>query len=160
MANTFGGSILKTDGSVDTLRLGEIVFPSLARRQELNRLVYPRFLRALRRGLRDAREARRPVVADVAVYFDLGAPKLGLPVVLVQAPLKVRVQRLRRLGVPAERARARAQALRFGPAERRAADLVLDGTRDAPTLLRALAQGLAALPARRRPAHAGISRVS
>jgi hypothetical protein len=87
-------------------------------------LVYPAFLRLLRQTL--ARPGR-PWVADVAVYFDAGAPPLGLPVVLVQAPLSLRVARLRRLGVTAGRARSRAAALRFGAAERQAADLVLDG---------------------------------
>jgi dephospho-CoA kinase len=129
VAKAFGKTILKADGSLDTVRLGEIVFPSLARRRRLNALVYPPFLAALKREL--ARPRRRPVVADVAVYFEAGAPNLGLPVVLVQAPLALRVRRLRAAGLAAKRAQARARALRFGTAERRQAALVLDGRRPA-----------------------------
>jgi hypothetical protein len=68
-------------------------------------------------------------VADLAVYFDAGAPEFGLPIVLVEAPASLRRRRLRELGLPARRAGARAAALRFGAAERGRADLRLDGRR-------------------------------
>ncbi len=125
VAKAFGKTVIRADGTLDAVRLGEIVFPSLAQRRRLNRLVYPVFLRAVRRALTDG--GRRPWVLDLAVYFDAGGPALGLPVVLVEAPLALRRRRLRALGVPAGRALARARALRFGPLERRAADLRLDG---------------------------------
>jgi hypothetical protein len=87
-------------------------------------LVYPAFLRALRAKLA---KTGKPWVADVAVYFDAGAPDLGLPVVLVQTPITIRLARLKAAGVPAARAASRARSLRFGAAERRASDLILDG---------------------------------
>lgn len=120
------------------------MFPSLAQRIRLNRLVYPAFLRALRRTLA---KTGRPWVADVAVYFDAGAPALGLPVVLVQAPIPVRVARLKAAGVPAARARSRVRSLRFGPAERRAADLVVDGRLPVAKNLRAILRHLEKNPA-------------
>jgi len=155
LAGAFGGNVLKADGSLDTLRLGEIVFPSLAQRRKLNRLVYPPFLKALRARLRAARQAGRPVVADVAVYYDMGAPRLGLPVGLVLAPEAARVARLQAKGLALPRARARARALRFGAAQRRAADLLLDGMRPRAALLKDLLRGLQALAAAPR----GITRV-
>lgn len=120
----FGKSVILPSGALDTVRLGEIVFPSLAQRRRLNRLVYPVFLRAVRQTLKTG---RKPWVVDMAVYFDAGAPDLKMPVVLLQAPLATRVRRLQANGVPAPRARARAQALRFSPAHRSQADLRLDG---------------------------------
>jgi dephospho-CoA kinase len=125
IAAAFGKTVLRPDGTLDTVRLGEIVFPSLAQRRRLNRLVYPRFWRAVQRVLKSA--GRRPLVADIAVYFDAGAPRLGCYVVLVQTPLAERIRRLKALGLTPARAAARARALRFGPRERRASDLVLDG---------------------------------
>jgi len=95
----------------------------------LNRLVHPRFLAALRKEIRKARLSGRALVADVPVYYELGAPNLGLPVVLVQAPLKLRVARLKAAGLTARRAALRARSLRFGPAERAQADCVIDGSR-------------------------------
>lgn len=148
MAKKFGKDILRQDGSLDSIRLGEIVFPSLTRRKALNRLVYPRFLRILGARLGAARKRKLRLVADVAVYFDLGAPALGLPVVLVQAPLRTRVQRLKAAGLSPARARARAAALGFGARERALADLVLDGTKAPGTLLRELKLGLAEAAAR------------
>jgi dephospho-CoA kinase len=124
IGKAFGKRVLRTDGSLDTVRLGEIVFPSLAQRRRLNRLVYPVFLRAVRKAL-----AKRggPWVVDMAVYFDAGAPDLGLPVVLLQAPLSERRRRLAALGIVPRRAMARARALKFGAPERAASGLCLDG---------------------------------
>ena len=138
LSKVFGKTVLGAQGQVDAQRLGEIVFPSPARRMALNRIIYPRFVRALRQALKKARQRGRRVVADVPVYFDLGAPDLGLPVVLVDAPLACRVRRLRALGLAPGRAAARARALRFGPAQRAASDLVLDGRRPPEELLQAL----------------------
>jgi len=145
IAKAFGPKVLKRDASLDLIRLGEIVFPSLTRRKKLSRLVYPRFLRALRSRIKAARQAQRRLVAEVAVYFDLGAPRLGLPLVLVLAPLGLRVRRLHDAGVPLQRARARARALVFGAAQRGQADLILDGRKDPELLLRELLRGLKAL---------------
>jgi dephospho-CoA kinase len=127
LRRVFGAGILKEDGSLDRVRLGEIVFPSLAQRKRLNALVYPRFIKAVKRALAGARRDGVRVVADLAVYFDAGAPALGAPVVLVEAPLALRVQRLLKRGLAPARARAQAQALRFGAGERRQASAVLDG---------------------------------
>jgi dephospho-CoA kinase len=151
IAKEFGATILKSDASLDTHRLGEIVFPSVKKRIALKRLVYKPFLRALRSRMRTALLDARPCVAEVAVYFDLGAPRLNAPVVLVQAPLRTRVARLRAEGLSAKRAGARARALRFGRQERLRADLVLDGRKALPLLLRDFDRGLKALGNGRGP---------
>jgi len=128
LVKEFGKRILRPQGFLDAQALGEIVFSSPAHLKALNRRVHPAFLRALRQEIRRARLAGRPLVADVPVYFELGAPGLGMPVVLVTAPLRLRLARLKALGIPAKRAAQRARALRFGAAERRQADLVIDGS--------------------------------
>jgi dephospho-CoA kinase len=143
MVRAFGQDILRADGLLDTVRLGEIVFPSLARRKRLTRLVYPPFEQALRRKIRAARRQGKPLVADLPVYFDMGAPALGVPVVLVSAPLALRVQRLSRgRGISAARARMQARALRFGPAEKRKADVLLDGRKPKAALFKDLLHAL------------------
>jgi len=127
MLQVFGRGILQPDGSLNRVRLGEIVFPSLAQRRRLNALVYPPFLRAVKKAMKLARQRRQRLVADLAVYFDSGAPDLGVPVVLVDAPLAVRVARLRLRGLSPARAKAQASALSVTRAHRAAADLCLDG---------------------------------
>jgi dephospho-CoA kinase len=129
LVKAFGIRILGKQGFLDAHALGEIVFSSPARLRTLNRLVHPRFLSALRTEIRKARMSRQAMVADVPVYYELGAPDLGLPVVLVLAPLKLRIARLKALGLPPQRAAQRARSLRFGPAERAQADCVIDGSR-------------------------------
>jgi dephospho-CoA kinase len=138
LQRVFGKSVVKADGHLDRVRLGEIVFPSLAQRKRLNALVYPRFLRALKTAVKSARREQRALVADVAVYFDAGAPDLGVPVVLVDAPLVLRVKRLQQRGLDAPRARAQAQALNFGAAARKQAAAVLDGRQPKAALRRQL----------------------
>jgi dephospho-CoA kinase len=127
MVAEFGRRILRPQGFLDAHALGEIVFSSPARLKALNRLVHPSFLRALRQGIRRARVAGHALVADVPVYFELGAPDLGMPVVLVTAPMKIRLARLAAMGLPPKRARQRARSLRFGADERRRADAVING---------------------------------
>ena len=124
----FGAGVIGAGGCLDTKRLGEIVFPDPGRRAVLNRMVHPRLLRLLKTKVRQVRARGGSLVADLPVYFEMGAPELGMPIVLVQAPERVRIERLTAMGVPVGRARARARALRFGAAERRASAAVLDGT--------------------------------
>lgn len=143
LARAFGQDILRSDGLLDTVRLGEIVFPSLARRKELTRLVYPPFEQALRSRIKAAKAQGRRLVADVPVYFDMGAPDLGVPVLLLSAPLALRVQRLQKSrGISAARARTQANALRFGPRQKRLADAVLDGRKPKDLLLKDLLHAL------------------
>jgi dephospho-CoA kinase len=137
LVRLFGSGVRQKDGSLNRVRLGEIVFSSLIQRRKLNALVYPLFLRALRRSVALARRQGHRVVADIAVYFDAGAD-LGAPVVLVDAPLTVRVQRLLRRGLSPSRARAQARALRFTAVERRRASAVLDGRLSPAALQRRL----------------------
>jgi dephospho-CoA kinase len=59
------------------------------------------------------------------VYFSAGAPDFGGRVLLIDAPLALRVRRLLRRGMDVKRARAQANALKFGPAQRRKADEVI-----------------------------------
>jgi dephospho-CoA kinase len=128
LVKEFGTRILRPQGFLDAHALGEIVFSSPARLKALNRLVHPSFLRALRVEIRRVRAAGRALVADVPVYFELGAPDLGLPVVLVTAPQRIRLARLKAMGLPPQRAARRARSLRFGASERRRADAVIDGS--------------------------------
>lgn len=144
MLQVFGRGILQADGSLNRVHLGEIVFPSLAQRRRLNALVYPLFLRTVKKAMKLARQRRQCLVADLAVYFDAGAPDLGAPVVIVDAPLGLRVQRLRQRGLSASRAKAQASALKFTRPHRAQAALVLDGRAPKAALQRLLSRHLRA----------------
>jgi dephospho-CoA kinase len=78
--------------------------------------------REILRRLRDAKKA----CVDMAVYFSAGAPRWGAKIILVDAPFKLRVERIQSRGASAPRARTQARALRFGSKERRVADAVLE----------------------------------
>ncbi|MGH7441700.1 MAG: dephospho-CoA kinase [bacterium] len=141
LGKVFGSKVLRSDGFLDASVLGSVVFPDAGKRVVLNGIVARPFLRLLRARLAQARGLGGNWVVEVAVYFDLGAPDLGVPVALVQAPLKVRVTRLLAMGLDGVRAAARARALHFGATERNRCDLVLDGGRTPAELLRDFERG-------------------
>jgi dephospho-CoA kinase len=77
------------------------------------------------------------VALDMAVYFKSRAKGLADAVVLVDAPLGLRVRRLMARGRKSRpQALAQAKALRFGAAERRKADLVIRNTASAASMLK------------------------
>jgi dephospho-CoA kinase len=96
----------------------------------------------VKKAMKLARQRRQRLVADLAVYFDAGAPELGAPVVIVDAPVGLRVQRLRQRGLNAARARSQATALKFTRAHRAQAALVLDGRAPKAALQRLLSRHL------------------
>ena len=149
VAEAFGPGVLLADGSLDRPALGALVFADDAARRRLNALVHPRV------GERTAQlvaEADAPVlVHDVPLLVENGlAPGYHL-VLVVDAPVDVRLARLRGRGLPEEQARAR-MAAQAGDAERRAvADVLLDNGGD----LAALVEQVRALHAERLVRYAG-----
>jgi dephospho-CoA kinase len=93
-----------------------------AQRRRLEKLLFPELVRRLRAMTKPL--AKHCV--DMAVYFNAGEPKFGGKVILVDAPLSLRVKRLKKRGLSPQRALAQAKALSFGPAQRRKSDLVLN----------------------------------
>lgn len=116
----FGEPYLRA-GRIDRKKLGALVFSSPSALRRLNGIVHPALVREIRQRLVKASKA----CVDMAVYFQAGAPKLGGRIFLVDAPLSLRVARLKRRGMDAARAKAQARALRFGTAERRRCDAVI-----------------------------------
>jgi dephospho-CoA kinase len=116
----FGPDVFRA-GRVDRKKLGTLIFSSAIERKRLNKIVFPALLKQIRHLLSKAPKA----CVDMAVYFQAGSPPLGGPVVLVDAPLKLRVTRLMQRGLDPRRAQAQARALHFSKAERKRCDLIL-----------------------------------
>lgn len=143
VVEAFGPGVLQADGTLDRPRFGELVFGDGSARLRLNAIVHP--LIAARTAELRAAAAADVLVHDVPLLVEAGlGPNYHL-VVVVDAPVEVRLARLRERGLPSEQARARMAAQADEPARRAAADMWLDngGSHEL------LAQQVAALHAHR-----------
>jgi dephospho-CoA kinase len=125
----FGTAVLGSDGGLDRPRLGQLVFGDPAALADLNAIVHP-----LVRARSDALSAEAVAGGAVAVVHDI--PLLvenGLAagfdqVVVVEAPLQVRLRRLAGRGLDEQTARARIAAQATDEQRRAVADVVLDNS--------------------------------
>jgi len=121
----FGEQVLAADGSLDRPALGTVVFSDAGRRRALEAITHP-LVRARRDELVAAAPATAVVVDDIPLLVETGRGAEWPLVVVVDAPVEVRVARLtssRGMAEADARARIASQA---GDAERRAAaDVVL-----------------------------------
>lgn len=129
IVETFGAGMLRDDGTLDRVKLGELVFADEVARAKLNAIVHPA-VRDLSARLIAAAEAERPdavVVYDVPLLVEAQVDHPFDLIVVTDAPRKTQVARLvEERGVEPEQAEARVEA-QADPAARRAiADVVID----------------------------------
>ncbi|UQX87120.1 dephospho-CoA kinase [Jatrophihabitans telluris] len=127
--NRFGRDLLAADGSLDRPALARLVFADRAALADLNAIVHPLV------GARSAELMARVPDGGVAVYdvpllVENGTVSGWDEVVVVQAPMALRLSRLRGRGLPEDEARNR-MARQAGDEQRRQAATILvdnDGT--------------------------------
>lgn len=126
----FGSDVLAADGSLDRERLAARVFADDAARSRLNAIVHP-LVRAETEGRFAAAPADAVVVNDVPLLVETGLAPAYDVVVVVEAPLELRLARLReRRGLTRAAAEARIAAQATDAQRRVVADVVIrnDGT--------------------------------
>jgi len=130
VVEAFGPGVLAADGSLDRPALGRMVFGDDAARSRLESIVHPR-VRARSAELIAAAPPDAVVVNDVPLLVEKG---YRFPVVIVvQAPLSVRLERLARdRGMSRAEAESRMAAQATDEQRREVADVVIDndGTLD------------------------------
>lgn len=136
IANTFGPTILNSDGSLDRAKLGAIIFNDELKRLALNAIVHP-LVQEKTKELLNALPADAiaiynvPLLVEAKVDYDFDL------VVTVEAPEEEQVNRLTKIRGLAEEdalARIRSQAK---PVERAAAaDIILNSNQDINLLLK------------------------
>lgn len=125
----FGAGVLAPDGSLDRPRLGRLVFSDPAALADLNAITHP-----LIRARSEALSSEAAVSGAAAVVHDiplLVENKLAAGfdrVLVVEAPLELRLRRLAGRGLDAETARARIAAQATDDQRRAVADIVLDNS--------------------------------
>jgi dephospho-CoA kinase len=131
IAERFGASVLRADGSLDRAALGAVVFSDAAARQDLNAITHPAVTLRSQRLFAEAAAAdpEAVVVYDVPLLAEgRGAGEFD-EVVVVHAPQEVRIQRLVSLRSMTEaEARARVDAQASDEERLALADVVLDSS--------------------------------
>lgn len=128
IVKTFGRTILKADGSIDRLALGQRVFRNLSARRRLERIIHPEVIRRTTMRLTQwRRQGRvRVVVLDVPLLVEAGMRKLVDRLVVVTAPASVQRQRLKARGWSESEIRRRIAAQWTLSAKVALADVVID----------------------------------
>ena len=121
----FGADVRAGDGSLDRAALARVAFASDERRRALEAITHP-LIAARTAHLVAAASEDAIVVHDVPLLVEKEMGAAYQLVVVVDAPVEVRVARLARRGMPADDARARIRAQATDVQRRVAADVWLD----------------------------------
>jgi dephospho-CoA kinase len=127
VVEAFGDAILGEDGALDRAALAEVVFSDPEARARLNGIVHP-LVRARAAEVAAAAPEAAVVVHDVPLLVESGQAGSYDLVLVVEAGLGVRIERLVRRGLSEEDARARVAAQATDEERRAVADVVLDNS--------------------------------
>lgn len=91
----FGAAVLASDGSLDRAALRRVVFADSAAREALNAIVHPEVALRRERAVAEHRAAGAGIViCDIPLLFEAGLESTVDSIVLVEAPVEVRRERL------------------------------------------------------------------
>jgi dephospho-CoA kinase len=124
----FGPEVLRTDGSLDRERLGDLVFADPRLRATLNGIIHP-LVRDRMAELEERAAGAEVVVHDIPLLAEGGGAVFFDEVVVVDAPPEVQLERLiRERGMSREQAEARIAAQADRAARRAVATLIVDNS--------------------------------
>jgi dephospho-CoA kinase len=135
VVETFGPRVQRSDGTIDRVWLGEVVFNDSEKRAQLNAIIHPEVVRELQERIRKARaqppeagDRPRVLVAEVPLLVEAGLTGFVDRIVVVVAQQTTQVSRLMHdKGLTEAQAWARVRA-QLPEAEKTAhADWIVDG---------------------------------
>lgn len=95
VAETFGPSIIKEDGSIDREKLGRIVFQNEKERKKLNNIVHPAVRKEMLKQKEDAENRNEPaVVLDIPLLFESKLSYLADVTLVVYVDPHIQLERL------------------------------------------------------------------
>ena len=150
LVERFGPGILQADGSLDRPALAAVAFVDDATRKELEAITHPaigeEFLRRVAEAPPDA-----VVIHDVPLLVESKRGFEYAAVIVVEAPLETRLDRLESRGVPRDDARRRIELQATDEDRRKVATWVVDNAGDLAHLEKQIAEIWTDLEAARRP---------
>ena len=130
----FGDEILK-DGDIDRRALGEIVFANPEKRKVLESIIHP----IVQQGLADARKAlsdNQILIYEIPLLVETNAASKFDLVITVEAPMEVRIERLRRRGLHISEIEKRIASQASVDARKAVSNIVIDNDGSEEDLLR------------------------
>lgn len=124
----FGEQILRTDGEIDRVKLGAIVFGDDAARRDLEAIIHPAVYGAVKAWYESlADSSRAPFsIADIPLLYETGHEADFDAVIATWCPVDMQIARIRqRDGLSEEQARARLAAQIPADEKARRADYVI-----------------------------------
>jgi dephospho-CoA kinase len=134
IAETFGPGVLRADGALDRVKLGEIVFGDDEARDRLDAIVHPlvhEWMRAAEQAVIRASGDNVVVVHDIPLLAEGGEQRYAEfdPIIVVDVPPELQVVRLADTrGMTADQARARMAAQASREQRLAIADIVIDNS--------------------------------
>src|SRR5690349_16168297 len=137
LVERFGGGILDADGRLDRAALAAIAFADEDGRKALGEITWPAIGEEFERQIRDAPDDA-VVICDVPLLVEskAAAARPYVAVVVVEAPLDVRLERLEVRGVPRDDAQRRMAAQASDEERREVATHLIDNGGDLESLSR------------------------
>ena len=121
----FGHGILHADGSLNRTALANVVFTDEIARADLERITHPRIARIFQERVQQASPGT-VIVHDVPLLVETGAQDRYHLVVIIEASMENRLQRLEKRGLSPELAKTRMQNQASDKERRKVADIVLN----------------------------------
>lgn len=118
--------VLGAFGTLNRRKLAQEVFSSIRKRRRLEKILHPRVRKALGRTIQKAR--RKIVVCDIPLLFETGWAENFEKVIVVNAPLNLRLKRLRKRGLRKNEALRRMKAQWPLDRKLKKADIVIDNS--------------------------------
>jgi len=107
LVKSFDRGILDSRGRIDRKELGRIAFGSRAKLKVLNRAIHPLMADEFKKEVvLYEKRGRKAVVLNAAILFEAGWDKLVDRIILITAPLELRLKRLKNRGIPRKKALA------------------------------------------------------
>jgi dephospho-CoA kinase len=126
VVKAFGKEILNKNGRVDRRALGAKAFASKANLAKLNKITHPPLVEKVRKEI--ARHKKGLVVLDAALLFGWALDREVDIAILVTAPERLKLKRLREAGVDEEQAKQRLKLQEPDSKVWRRADFVLENS--------------------------------
>ena len=132
VVQAFGGEILRGDGSIDRMRLGEIVFSDPASRERLERITHPAIFEAMKEAISGIeREGHRAAVVEATLIHETGKKGVFESVISVTCDRETSISRLTaRGGMSRSQVEARLRAQMDAGRKAEASDYVIDNSGD------------------------------
>ncbi len=121
----FGHEILNSDGSLNRAALANVVFTDESARADLERITHPRIARVFQERVQQALPGT-VIVHDVPLLVETGAQDRYQLVVIIEASMENRLQRLEKRGLSPDSAKIRMQNQASDEERRKVADIVLN----------------------------------